>query len=197
MTPTLAGLWALRSHWKRLDDRRAIRQGLRRLRTWYTQTVLPWGLDHGKLVAAFCAGTFVFALALVPSGVVGEEFIPPADRGEIYVQVIYPIGTPIQTVAQARSRSSRIDSQHARHVCQHCGRRRLRGIVRRLRDPEQRRPSPHLAQRRAEGVDELLGAAVPANRRQDVAATAFRASSCRPPRQPAATRSRSTCSSPT
>ena len=44
ITPTLAGLWALRSHWKpwrvvdwfgqRFDDSR----------TWYTQRVLPWAL---------------------------------------------------------------------------------------------------------------------------------------------------------
>ena len=98
ITPTLAGLWALRSHWKpwravewfgeRFDD----------ARNWYTDRVLPWSLRHGTLVAAFCAGTFVFALALVGLGVVGEEFIPPVDRGEIFIQLIYPIGTPIQTV---------------------------------------------------------------------------------------------------
>ncbi len=98
ITPTLAGLWALRSRWEpwravewfgeRFDD----------ARSWYTDRVLPWSLRHGRLVAAFCAGTFVFALALVGLGVVGEEFIPAVDRGEIYIQLIYPIGTPIQTV---------------------------------------------------------------------------------------------------
>ena len=100
ITPTLAGLWALRSHWKpwrvvdwfgrKFDD----------ARTWYTQRALPWSLDHGKLVALFCAGTFVLALAMVALGAVGEEFIPPVDRGEIFIQMIYPIGTPIKTVEQ-------------------------------------------------------------------------------------------------
>jgi hydrophobic/amphiphilic exporter-1 (mainly G- bacteria), HAE1 family len=98
ITPTMAGLWALRSHWKpwkvvdwfgrRFDD----------VRAWYTQRALPWSLGHGKLVAIFCAGTFFLALAMVGLGVVGEEFIPGVDRGEIYVQLIYPIGTPIATV---------------------------------------------------------------------------------------------------
>jgi hydrophobic/amphiphilic exporter-1 (mainly G- bacteria), HAE1 family len=98
ITPTLAGLWALRSHWKpwrvvdwfgrKFDD----------LRSWYSERALPWALARGRLVALFCAGTFVFALALVGLGVVGEEFIPPVDRGEIYIQLMYPIGTPIQTV---------------------------------------------------------------------------------------------------
>ena len=80
ITPTLAGLWALRSHWKpwrvvdwfgnKFDD----------LRTWYTQRALPWSLDHGRLVALFCAGTFALAIAMVGLGAVGEEFIPPVDR---------------------------------------------------------------------------------------------------------------------
>ncbi len=98
ITPTLAGLWALRSHWKpwavidwfgeRFDD----------TRNWYTDRVLPWSLERGRLVALFCAGTFLLALALVGMGAVGEEFIPPVDRGEIYVQLVYPIGTPLKTV---------------------------------------------------------------------------------------------------
>jgi HAE1 family hydrophobic/amphiphilic exporter-1 len=100
ITPTLAGLWALRSHWKpwgvidwfgkKFDD----------TRTWYTQRALPWSFAHGRLVALFCAGTFVLALALVGFGAVGEEFIPRVDRGEVYIQLIYPIGTPINTVQQ-------------------------------------------------------------------------------------------------
>ncbi|MBV8498506.1 MAG: efflux RND transporter permease subunit [Candidatus Eremiobacteraeota bacterium] len=98
ITPTLAGLWALRSKWKpwpvvewfgrKFDDTRA----------WYTERALPWSLAHGRLVALFCAGTFALALAMVGLGAVGEEFIPRVDRGELYVQLIYPIGTPIQTV---------------------------------------------------------------------------------------------------
>ncbi|MFY9720404.1 MAG: efflux RND transporter permease subunit, partial [Candidatus Cybelea sp.] len=98
ITPTLAGLWALRSHWKpwravdwfghKFDD----------LRTWYTHRALPWSFAHGRFVAVFCAGTFLLALGMVGIGAVGEEFIPPVDRGEIFIQLVYPIGTPIQTV---------------------------------------------------------------------------------------------------
>jgi hydrophobic/amphiphilic exporter-1 (mainly G- bacteria), HAE1 family len=98
ITPTLAGLWALRSHWKpwRIVD--WFGQGFDNARAWYTQRVLPWSLDHGKFVALFCAGTFALAIAMVGFGAVGEEFIPPVDRGEIFIQLMYPIGTPIQTV---------------------------------------------------------------------------------------------------
>ena len=145
ITPTLAGLWALRSHWKpwrvvdwfgkKFDD----------ARTWYTQRALPWSLDHGRLVAIFCAGTFVLALAMVGLGAVGEEFIPPVDRGEIFIQLIYPIGTPIQTVEQGVFGLQQRGPENARCFRKHGGGRRLCGLVRRIRLAKQRRPSPRLA----------------------------------------------------
>ncbi len=98
ITPTLAGLWALRSHWKPWGVVNWFGDRFDQARSWYTDRVLPWSLGHGRFVALFCAGTFVLALAFVGLGVVGEEFIPPVDRGEIFIQLYYPIGTPIQTV---------------------------------------------------------------------------------------------------
>jgi HAE1 family hydrophobic/amphiphilic exporter-1 len=98
VTPTLAGLWALKSHWTPWRPIEWFGERFDAVRTWYTQRVLPWAMGHGRLVAVFCLGTFVFAIGLIPMGVVGEEFIPPVDRGEIFVQVNYPMGTPIDTV---------------------------------------------------------------------------------------------------
>ncbi|HTX58274.1 MAG TPA: efflux RND transporter permease subunit [Verrucomicrobiae bacterium] len=100
ITPTLAGLWALRSHWNPPKIVDAFGDRFDRLRQWYVERALPWSMHHGRLVALFCGGTFVFALGLVALGVVGEEFIPPVDRGEIYIQLVYPIGTPLATVEQ-------------------------------------------------------------------------------------------------
>ncbi len=98
VTPTLAGLWALRSHWKPWPLVERFGRVFDDARTWYASRVLPWSLQRGKAVALFCAATLVFALALVGFGVVGEEFIPPVDRGEIFIQLVYPLGTPISTV---------------------------------------------------------------------------------------------------
>jgi hydrophobic/amphiphilic exporter-1 (mainly G- bacteria), HAE1 family len=98
ITPTLAGLWALKSHWKPWKPVDWFGERFDALRGWYTQRALPWGLDHGKAVAIFCIATFVLAISLVPLGIVGEEFIPATDRGEIFIQVAYPIGTPLTTV---------------------------------------------------------------------------------------------------
>lgn len=98
VTPTLAGLWALKSHWKPWKPVDWFGERFDALRGWYVNKALPWAMQHGKLVAVFCLGTFVVSIGLVAVGVVGEEFIPATDRGEIFVQVTYPIGTPLTTV---------------------------------------------------------------------------------------------------
>ncbi|MBV8602332.1 MAG: efflux RND transporter permease subunit, partial [Candidatus Eremiobacteraeota bacterium] len=100
ITPTLAGLWALRSHWKPPKAIDTFGRWFDDLRTWYVTRALPWSLEHGRFVAIFSAGTLVVALAMVGFGLVGEEFIPPIDRGEIFIQLVYPIGTPLATVQQ-------------------------------------------------------------------------------------------------
>ncbi|MBD5654051.1 MAG: efflux RND transporter permease subunit, partial [Candidatus Eremiobacteraeota bacterium] len=98
VTPTLAGLWALESKWKPWPIVDWFTAAFDRVRNTYAHRILPWGLRNGVLVAAICAITFVGAIALVPLGVVGEEFIPTTDRGQIYIQTTYPIGTPLTTV---------------------------------------------------------------------------------------------------
>ena len=98
ITPTLAGLWALRSHWKPWKIIDGFGDRFDKTRSWYVDRVLPWSLKHSRFVALFCAGTFLLALGLVGLGAVGEEFIPAVDRGEIYLQLVYPIGTPLATV---------------------------------------------------------------------------------------------------
>jgi HAE1 family hydrophobic/amphiphilic exporter-1 len=98
VTPTLAGLWALRSHWKPPFFIDWFTRGFDKVRDWYRFTALEWGLRFGWLVAAFCLLSFVGAMLLVPLGVVGEEFVPSTDRGQIYLQSTYPIGTPVTKV---------------------------------------------------------------------------------------------------
>jgi hydrophobic/amphiphilic exporter-1 (mainly G- bacteria), HAE1 family len=98
VTPTLAGLWALKSHWNPWKPVVWFGERFDALREWYTKRALPWGMQHGRAVAIFCLVSFVLAISLVAFGVVGEEFIPATDRGEIYIQVAYPIGTPLSTV---------------------------------------------------------------------------------------------------
>jgi HAE1 family hydrophobic/amphiphilic exporter-1 len=112
VTPTLAGLWALKSEWKVPRYVDAFSNAFDALREWYAARALPWGLANRGLVAGLCAATFVGAIALVPLGIVGEEFLPNTDRGQIFLQMTYPLGTPLEHVRNgAYSLERAIDQQ--------------------------------------------------------------------------------------
>jgi HAE1 family hydrophobic/amphiphilic exporter-1 len=98
ITPTLAGLWALKSTWKPWPIVNWFTAGFDKTRDVYSQYVLPWAMRNGALVALICAVSFFGSIALVPLGIIGEEFLPATDRGQIYVQVTYPVGTPLTKV---------------------------------------------------------------------------------------------------
>jgi HAE1 family hydrophobic/amphiphilic exporter-1 len=97
VTPTLAGRWALVSTWKPWGVIESFTRFFERTRTYYVDRFLEWGLDHGRTVVAISAVSLILALALIPLGLVGFEYIPPVDRGEIYLTVTYPSGTPLET----------------------------------------------------------------------------------------------------
>ena len=98
VTPALAGNWSLLSKWKppKLIDR--FTDLFERTRLWYAHTALPWALKRPRLVviASFCA--VIAAILLVPLGIIGFEFMPPVDRGEVFIQFTYPTGTPLSFV---------------------------------------------------------------------------------------------------
>jgi HAE1 family hydrophobic/amphiphilic exporter-1 len=98
VTPTLSGLWALKSHWKPPRVINAFGESFDRLRDWYGKRILPWAMSRPRTVIAACGLSFVGSIALVPLGVVGETYIPPVDQGQIFIQLTYPVGTPLLTV---------------------------------------------------------------------------------------------------
>jgi HAE1 family hydrophobic/amphiphilic exporter-1 len=108
VTPALAGRWALYSHWKpwRIVDR--FGHGFERVRGWYTQRALPWGLAHRSLVVWISFASLVAALLLIPLGIVGFEYMPPVDRGEIFVNIEYPTGTPLTQTQQGVLRAEQL-----------------------------------------------------------------------------------------
>jgi hydrophobic/amphiphilic exporter-1 (mainly G- bacteria), HAE1 family len=95
VTPALAGRWALYSKWKpwKIVDR--FTTTFERTRRWYTEHALPWGLDHRSAVIWVSFGSLFVALMLIPLGIVGFEYMPPVDRGEIFVTINFPTGTPL------------------------------------------------------------------------------------------------------
>ena len=98
VTPALAGNWSLLSNWKppKLIDR--FTELFERTRLWYAQTALPWALKRPRLVVIASFGAVIAAMMLVPLGIIGFEFMPPVDRGEVFVQMTYPTGTPLALV---------------------------------------------------------------------------------------------------
>jgi HAE1 family hydrophobic/amphiphilic exporter-1 len=101
VTPALAGRWALYSRWKpwKIVDR--FTHAFDRARTWYAHTALPWALEHRALVVWVSFGSLVLALLLIPAGVVGFEYMPPVDRGEVFVTINFPTGTPLVQTQRA------------------------------------------------------------------------------------------------
>jgi HAE1 family hydrophobic/amphiphilic exporter-1 len=95
ITPSLAGNWSLLSRWKAPGFVDAFTRGFAWLRAWYAERVLPGALAHAWPIVIVCVALTAGALALIPLGVVGFEFIPAQDRGNIFVQVQYPTGTPL------------------------------------------------------------------------------------------------------
>jgi len=100
VTPSLAGRWALLSRWRpwRIID--AFTTRFERTRAAYADRVLGWALAHRLTVVAVAAVSLILALALIPLGLVGFEYIPAVDRGELYLTLTYPSGTPLETTRQ-------------------------------------------------------------------------------------------------
>jgi HAE1 family hydrophobic/amphiphilic exporter-1 len=100
VTPALAGRWALLSHWKPWRPIDVFTDRFEAVRRWYADRVFPWGLQHGRGVVIVSFASLAIALLLIPLGLVGFEYIPPVDRGELYVTVTYPSGTPLETTRE-------------------------------------------------------------------------------------------------
>jgi hydrophobic/amphiphilic exporter-1 (mainly G- bacteria), HAE1 family len=95
ITPSLAGNWALHSNWKPWALLERFATGFERVRRFYSTHVVDWALSHRWVVFGTCAATVVLAVLLLGLGAVGFEFMPAVDRGEVFVQVRYPTGTPL------------------------------------------------------------------------------------------------------
>jgi HAE1 family hydrophobic/amphiphilic exporter-1 len=98
VTPALAGNWSLLSTWRppKVIDR--FTQFFEKTRLWYVERALPWALQRPKLVVAASGAAVLAAIALIPLGAIGFEFMPAVDRGEVFVQFTYPTGTPLAKV---------------------------------------------------------------------------------------------------
>ncbi len=108
VTPALSGRWALFSKWKPWGIIDRFTDWFDGVRTWYARTALNWGLEHRSLVIWVSFGSLVAALLLIPLGIVGFEYMPPVDRGELFVNIDFPTGTPLTAVTAAVRKAEQI-----------------------------------------------------------------------------------------
>ncbi|HEY7993997.1 MAG TPA: efflux RND transporter permease subunit [Candidatus Eremiobacteraceae bacterium] len=102
ITPALAGNWSLKSSKRGMSFAEAFARGFDRVREWYEQRALVWALDHPWIVGVVSLATLGGSIALIwPLGVVGFDFVPAQDRGEIFVRLDFPGGTPLRVTEDA------------------------------------------------------------------------------------------------
>src|SRR6202030_2883068 len=90
VTPALAGRWALLSTWRPWRIIESFSEKFEQARNAYAERVLSWAFDNGRMVVIVSFASLVVAFALIPLGLVGFEYIPPVDRGQLYVTLTYP-----------------------------------------------------------------------------------------------------------
>jgi HAE1 family hydrophobic/amphiphilic exporter-1 len=101
ITPALAGNWSLKSGWQPPAFIRAFTRGFNATREFYATRVLGGALKHGWMIAGACFILTAGAIALIPLGFIGFEFIPAVDAGQVFVSVQFPTGTPLTTTDAA------------------------------------------------------------------------------------------------
>lgn len=97
VTPAMAGRWSMLSSWKPWRPIETFTSAFERIRSFYAERILPWALARPRTVALISAASLLIALLLVPLGLVGFEFLPAVDNGEVTVHVAYPVGTALAT----------------------------------------------------------------------------------------------------
>ena len=98
LTPLLAGRWSVKRRSPAVPPWAQWFQSLFEvLARWYHGKVLPWALRNRILVPSLCALLVVGAIALVPAGFIGSEFVPASSTGVLTGSITYPVGTPLST----------------------------------------------------------------------------------------------------
>ena len=111
ITPSLAGLWSMESEWTPWKPIRWFDERFNGLRSRYADKWLPWATEHPWPIVIVAVLSCVIAFLLVPTGLVGEEFMPPQSQGIITAQVTFPAGHPVADTQAAMARLEAIVKQ--------------------------------------------------------------------------------------
>ena len=105
LTPLLAGKWSVKRRSTGVPGwAKWFQDGFSALEGWYARRALPWVLRHRILVPVVCAALIALAIALVPLGFIGSEFVPAGNTGVLTGSLQFPVGQPLATTERALSR---------------------------------------------------------------------------------------------
>ena len=110
VTPTLAGVWSLRSQWKAWGWIEFLDRGFERVRGGY-RWLLPKALERPWPLLIVAALLLAGSIALLPTGLIGTDYIPGSDQGEIFFTLTFPPGSPLDTTVSVMHKiEQRIDA---------------------------------------------------------------------------------------
>jgi len=103
LDPMLSSVWRDPQAEGRAQPRGIMRitAAFERFQTWLAERythLIRWALGHRKSVLGIATASLVGAFALVP--LVGSEFVPEADLGELMVQMNTPVGSSLELTRQ-------------------------------------------------------------------------------------------------
>jgi len=117
LDPMLSAYWAdpqLEAH----ERRNPISRALDRFNEWFNsqaeryKKVIGWALDHRAAMVAIAVGSFVVALALPVTGVIGASFFPEDDTSEMFVKVETPPGSSLDYTRVKAEEAGRLVRAH-------------------------------------------------------------------------------------
>jgi hydrophobic/amphiphilic exporter-1 (mainly G- bacteria), HAE1 family len=117
LDPMLSAYWPdpqIESH----ERRNPIARALDRFNRWFDRMadrykdVIGWALDHRLAMVLLAVGTFIAAIAIVGTGIVGAGFVPVSDRSEISMTVEAPPGSNLEYTQLRAEAAARIARAH-------------------------------------------------------------------------------------
>jgi HAE1 family hydrophobic/amphiphilic exporter-1 len=88
------------------ERRNPIARALERFNLWFERMadrykgVIAWALDHRVAMVALAIGSFIAAIAMIATGVVGSGFVPVSDRSEVNMIVEATPGASLEYTRQ-------------------------------------------------------------------------------------------------
>jgi HAE1 family hydrophobic/amphiphilic exporter-1 len=117
LDPMLSAYWA-DPQTERHERRGWISRTLERFNAWFERMadrykgVIAWALDHRLAMVLIAIGSFVGAIAMAATGVVGAEFAPVSDRSEVNFIVQTPPGSSLEYTKLKAEEAARIARSH-------------------------------------------------------------------------------------